>query len=82
MRLLGPLGKVPYVFHFSGAEDVRNRLCLEPVLTRGAAFGPYIDADSPEAVLLPVGQHRDLHISPLGMGATSAVNHFIQRVDV
>ena len=90
-RLLDLLGKtwlVPGVskaldtFQIRDTEDVGNRLRCGIVATRYLAFGPYIDADSPEAVLLPGGQHRRLHISQLGMGATSAVNNLVQRIDV
>ncbi len=82
MCWLRSLGKAAYVFHLSGGEDFGNRVCFGSVATRRPTLGPYIDADSLEAVLLPRGQHRRLHISPLGMGAASAVNHFIQRIDV
>ncbi len=81
-KLSVPIFKAPDIFQIRSAEDIGNRLRRGVVAIRCPAFGPYVDADYLEAVLLPGGQHRSLHISQLGMGAASAVNHFIQCVDV
>lgn len=70
------------IFQIRSAEDVGNRLYSGIIVTRYLAIGPQVDADSPEAVLLPGGQHRSLHISELGMSAPGAVNNLVQRIDV
>ena len=77
-----PIFKTPDIFQIRSAEDVGNRLRRGIATTRCHALGPYVDADCLEAVLLPGGQHRRLHISQLGVGSTSAVNNLVQRIDV